>query len=91
LALGESEMRPRIPRGEQEVDTYLSLGDEDFNSVIVRFEVERPEPDVGFAGGIIVNSVMLGDKDLMVEMSERDLSELETRLTEELYQYNEEY
>lgn len=69
-------------RGEQATTTYISVGGVDYDDVQVFYEVERPEPDVNFAGGVVINRVMAGAVDLMDTMTELEVDLLAERMLE---------
>ena len=83
--------KPWFQRGEIEVDTYVEVGDDYYNDVKVLLEIERPEPDVNFGGGMVINGVWVGDRDLMLEMTEKELDLLAERLSEDFSGYGEDY
>ena len=83
-------MRRYKPRGEQHLNTCLEIGDgEYYNNVDVYFEVERPEPDVNFHGGIVLNRVMADDKDLMLVMTDKEQDLLAEHVIDVFNSYGE--
>jgi len=71
------------------ISTYVSVGDRDYDNVTVWFDSSPPEPDVGWPGGFDLERVMLGDRDLMGEMTDRELDDLSMRIQEDLNSYME--
>ena len=71
------------------ISTYVSVGDMEYNDVTVWFDSSPPEPDVGWPGGFDLERVMLGDRDLMGEMTDRELDDLSMRIQEDLNSYME--
>jgi len=71
------------------ISTYVSVGDMEYNDVTVWFDSSPPEPDVGWPGGFDLERVMLGDRDLMGEMTDRELDDLSMRVQEDLNAYME--
>lgn len=44
--------------------TCLTLDGVDMDDVEVEYDIEQPEPDVGFAGGIVINSLWYNGRDI---------------------------
>lgn len=72
----------RRNRGEQETTTYITVGGVDYDDVQVFYEAEQAEPDVNFAGGVVINRVMAGAVDLMDTMTELEVDLLAERMLE---------
>ncbi len=72
----------RRNRGEQATTTYITVGGIDYDDVQVFYEVEQAEPDVNFAGGVVINRVMAGAVDLMDTMTELEVDLLAERMLE---------
>lgn len=82
-------MRPYRVKGEQRTYTFASVAGIDYDDVLVSWELERPEPDVNFAGGVILNAVYVAvDKDMLDSMTEREQDDLAQRLLEGAYDYD---
>ena len=79
-------MKRKVP---SYISTYASVGDRDYDNVTVWFDSSPPEPDVGWPGGFDLERVMLGDRDLMGEMTDRELDDLSMRIQEDLNSYME--
>ena len=56
-------IKPRLPRGSQEYETYMDIDGEDV-AVSVTYYVQPPEPDVGVDGGIEIEGVYRGSEDV---------------------------
>lgn len=61
---------------EQTMITSCQAKGEDFDDVVVNYEIERPEPDVNFAGGVVINQVVFEGRDILDAMTEREVNEL---------------
>lgn len=70
-------------KGEQRTNTYCTVAGVDLDDVMVFWELERPEPDVNFAGGVVVNGVYFEDEgDISGDMTDAEMASLEERLLE---------
>lgn len=56
--------------------TCLTLGGADMDDVEVQYEIERPEPDVNFAGGIVINSLWYNGRDITNLATDSELDEI---------------
>ena len=56
-------MKPRLPKGSQEYETYLEVEGVEFDVVVI-YSVQGPEPDVGVDGGIEIGGVWRGNEDV---------------------------
>ena len=74
-------MKPRIKYGDQYLDTYLELEGVE-NEVRVHYESSPDEPDVGYAGGVEINSVILRGWDVLGLMNEAERDDLYQRVFE---------
>ena len=65
--------------------TYCTVAGVEHDDVAVFWEYAPPEPDVNFAGGVEVCSVILEDQGcIMYDMTDAELKELETRLLDDM-------
>lgn len=69
---------------DKEMDSFVSIGDIEYEPVRVFFDTSEPEPDVNWHGDFNINSVMYKDQELIGRISKDELVNLEERLTEEL-------
>jgi len=71
---------------ERKVTTYCEAGGDYFDDVVVFCEIEPPERDVNWQGGVTINYVKAPDgRDLMTVMTGYEVSELEERMLEDAY------
>ena len=85
-------MRPRFRSRPKTPDywiTYVELGDVEIDDVKVYYDSSPPEPDVNWAGGLDIESVMQGDVDIFGLLTANEVDNLEMRLTEYLNAYGE--
>lgn len=72
-------------RGEQQTVIGATVAGVELDDLTVFWELERPEPDVNFVGGAVVNSVWFEDEgDISGDMSDAEMAELEDRLLADL-------
>ena len=65
-------IKPRLPKGSQEYETYMDIDGEDV-AVIVEYYVQPPEPDNNVDGGIEIEGVYRGSEDVIGRCSEYQL------------------
>ena len=61
---------------EQKFITSITVRGVDYDDVVVMYETSPPEPDVNWAGGCDINAVCFGDRDLLDDMTSREVDEL---------------
>ena len=65
-------VKPRMPRGSQEYETYLEVEGVEFDVVVI-YSVQAAEPDVNVDGGIEIEGVYNGAEDVTGLCSEYQL------------------
>jgi hypothetical protein len=82
-------MKFRVP---DSLNMSCTVNGEDFDEVIVNFELSPPEPDVNFQGGVELISVIDPmQKDQLDNMSEEDQQELAVDILEYLNDWAQGY
>lgn len=64
--------------------TTIEIDDVELDPVKVYYESSPPEPDVNWAGGLEILSVIYQDEDVMPKMSEKEIDALHDRLSDQL-------
>ena len=77
-------MKPKIQYGDQEWDTYCEIGGIEHDSVCIHYDTSPAEPDVGWQGGLDVQSVIiLGNPQCQIEnMTKDEVEQLDLRVNE---------
>jgi len=77
---------------EQSSNTWAVINGNYWDDVTVRYEIEPPEPDVNWPGGVTINYIKAPDgRDLMTVMTGYEVSELEERLLEDAHDGADDY
>ena len=83
-------MRFKRPMGEQTARLCGTIDGYDHDVLEVHYEVERPDPSVGFDGGIVINSIISATgKDIYGDATEAELDHLACELAS--YASDEDY
>lgn len=69
---------------EEKYNTWAVIDGNYWDSVTVRYEIEPPEPDVNWPGGLAINRVEVGGRDLLATMTSQETEILIERMSEYL-------
>ena len=76
---------------EEKYNTWAVINGNYWDDVTVRYEIEPPEPDVNWPGGLCINSVVVAGKNLLPDMATDETEILVERLSEYLAECEHEY
>ena len=76
-----------MPSGK--LDTYVEVDGFEYRNVTVYYDESPAEPDVNWAGGFEITSIMYQEQDLLSSLPPGELALFSERVQEEVYQYED--
>ena len=74
------------PNEKYECKTFGTVGGENYDSLVVRYEYQPAEPDVNVQEGLELNSIEADGKDIYDLASEAELDLIAERILENIFQ-----